>query len=115
MRAARLGFAEAEIGDLFFPDRNVTRSEIVMFAYNSLLAYGAPLPPHGAGALRPFPDAPDVPYGMAEQFHAVFGESIMIGIGMPGGGRIIGPGYESTWEQAALVIYRYILWLHANG
>ncbi|MCL2058431.1 MAG: fibronectin type III domain-containing protein [Oscillospiraceae bacterium] len=114
MQASRLGFVRAESGDLFFPDRIITRAEMIVFVFESLLAYGVPLPPHGVNALRPFPDRGDVPESIIAQTRAVFGERIMIGIGT-GAGRVIGAERESTREQAALVIYRYIKWLDAHS
>ena len=113
MQAARLGFAKPISGNLFYPDRIITRAEMIIFVFDSLLANGTPLQPHGASALRPFPDKDEVPPPMLEKTYSVFGERIMIGIGMPSG-RIIGADRESTREQAALVIYRYIKWLGAH-
>ena len=114
MQAARLGFAKAEYENMFYPDRIVTRAEMVIFAYDSLIANATPLPQHGADALGAFPDSSEVPALYLKQTRAVFGEGIMIGIGI-GSGRIIGIGQESTREQAALVIYRYMQWLSADG
>ena len=112
MIASRLGFAKPESGNMFYPDRIITRAEMVGFVFDSLLANGTPLPAHGVNALRPFPDKDEVPAALLPQTRSVFGERIMIGIGMPTG-RIIGIDRESTREQAALVVYRYIKWLDA--
>jgi hypothetical protein len=111
MKAAKIGFARAESGNSFFPDRAITRAEIVAFVYDSLIANRTPLPEHGSTALRPFPDSGDVPAGLAQQARDVFGESIMIGIGMGDGSRILGLDQLATREQAALVAYRFIRWL----
>jgi len=86
-----------------------------MFVYDSLLANGTPLPKHAASALRAFPDAGDVPSDVLEQTRSVFGEEIMIGIGMGADGRIIGLDQTATSEQVALVVERYKVWLHENA
>lgn len=114
MLAAKYGFASPGADGLFYPDRLITRAEMASFVYDSLLSNGTPLPPHGASALRPFPDAADVPAGLLAQVRAVFGERIMIGIGVSSS-RIIGIDQNSTREQAALVIYRYIKWVESSG
>ena len=113
MQAARLGFARAETADLFFPDRIITREEMAEFVFDSLLTNGTPLPAHGQNALRPFPDANETPGEILDKVRAVFGEGIMIGIGV-GGGRILGLEQNATREQAALVVYRYMQWLAAG-
>jgi hypothetical protein len=108
MQGARLGFIKPETGSMFFPDRIITRAEMAVFVYDSLLSRGTPPQPRGPDVLRPFPDSGEIPARLMAAVTSVFGERIMIGIGMEDGSRIIGIWRESTREQAALVIYRYI-------
>ena len=111
MLAAKMGFVKAESANMFFPDRVITRAEMAVFVCDSLIANGTPLPQHSANVFRPFPDAGEVPAGIAAKVRSVFGEGIMIGIGVAGGGRVVGIDREATREQAALVIYRYMQWV----
>ena len=111
MQAYRMGFARAASGNSFFPDRLITREEIARFVDSSLMANGTPMPVHAGSALAEFPDRAEAPARSLAQIQSVFGERIMIGIGMGGGIRIIGADQISTREQAALVIYRYMRWL----
>ncbi|MDR3119844.1 MAG: S-layer homology domain-containing protein, partial [Clostridiales bacterium] len=114
MMAARMGFARAEFGNLFYPDRAATREELALFVYDSLVVNGTPLPVYGAAALRPFPDAGEAPPASLAQVRAVFGERLMIGIGTSGKA-LLGLSQGATREEAALVVYRYMLWLDDNG
>jgi len=111
MQAARLGFIRADINNLFYPDRILTREEMAVFVYDCSIAVGRPLPPRGADALQAFPDADGVPARCLPQARAVFGEQIMIGIGTPANGNYIGIDRDATLDQAALVIDRYAQWL----
>ena len=111
MKAAKLGFVAAESGNRFYPDRIITREEMAAFVFSCSVANGTPLRMHGVEAVRAFPDYRELPKGTVAQVQAVFGEKIMIGIGIGEGKRILGIEQESTREQAALVIYRYISWL----
>ena len=111
MQAAKMGFIKAENGNYFFPDRIVTRKEIALWIYDCSIANETPLPDHKLSALRIFTDYKDVPNEILTQLQAVFGENIMIGIGYADGSRIIGIERQSTREQAALVVYRYLQWL----
>ena len=111
MKAAKLGFVSADPVNRFYPDRVITREEISEFIFHCSISNQTPLPMHGIEAIRNFPDFGEVAKRSAGQVQAVFGEKIMIGIGMSDDQRIIGIERESTREQAALVIYRFLQWL----
>jgi hypothetical protein len=52
-----------------------------------------------------------VPQDLVLPTNAVFGEKIMIGIGVNGGKRVVGLEEVATRQQAALVIFRCMQWL----
>jgi hypothetical protein len=104
MVAENLGIISGDGKNRFYPEVPITREEIAVILYKSLVASGKNFKMHDNTVLEKFRDRDNISPDAVSSMAALAGEGIIEGLS----GNTIGPKYTATRAQAAVFLYRLL-------
>ncbi|MGE5614746.1 MAG: fibronectin type III domain-containing protein [Bacillota bacterium] len=104
MVAENLGLISGDDKNRFYPEVPITREEIAVILFKSLVASGKDFKMHDNTVLEKFKDRNDISPHAISSMAALVGEGIIEGYS----GNIIGPKHMATRAQAAVFLYRLL-------